>query len=83
MLCSFSLPRQIYIMDIFLTIDEKGRHIYREVLNVTVEIYQNISRDCASNICSGNADFGCYVTLHHNRRFSKVSATFVFVMKSF
>ena len=72
-------------MEIFSTIDEKGGIliIYREVLDVTVEIYQTISRDCASNICSGNADFGCYVTLHHNRRFSKVSATFVFVMKSF
>ena len=70
-------------MDIFLTLDEKGMNIDLEILNVNVEIYQNISRDCASNICSGNADFGCYVTLHHNRRFSKVSATFVFVMKSF
>ena len=69
-------------MDIFLNIDEKGRNIHREVLNVTFG-NQNISRDCASNICSGNADFGCYVTLHHNWRFSKVSATFVFVMKSF
>ena len=67
-------------MEIFSTIDEKGGIliIYREVLDVTIEIYQNISRDCASNICSGNADFGCYVTLHHNRRFLKVSATFVF-----
>ena len=37
-------------MDIFLTIDEKGRHIYREVLNVTVEIYQNISRDCIKHL---------------------------------
>ena len=62
---------------------KKGKNIYPEVLNVTVEIYQNISRDCVSNICSGNADFDCYGTLHHNRRFSKVSATFVFVMKSF
>jgi hypothetical protein len=72
-------------MEIFSTIDEKGGIliIYREVLDVIVEIHQNISRDCVSNICSGNADFGCYVTLHHNRRFSKVSATFVFVMKSF
>ena len=62
---------------------KKGKNIYPEVLNVTVEIYQNISRDCVLNICSGNADVGCYVTLHHNRRFSKVSATFVFVTKSF
>ena len=72
-------------MEIFSTIDEKGGIliIYREVLGVIVEIHQNISRDCVSNICSGNADFDCYVTLHHNRRFSKVSATFVFVTKSF